>query len=121
MYATKLRKCEYLQWVMHEVIRIVAIIPMNERIALQDTTLPRGGGSDGTKPIFVRKGIQILIPLYAIQHRPDLWGEDAEDFKPERWQGRKIGWEWIPFGGGARKCLGREFTPVSLPLNPSSG
>ncbi|KAG4434886.1 hypothetical protein IFR05_009616 [Cadophora sp. M221] len=109
MDATKLRKCEYLQWVMHEVIRIVAIIPMNERIALRDTTLPRGGGSDGSKPIFVRKGIQILIPLYAIQHRPDLWGEDAEDFKPERWEGRKIGWEWVPFGGGARKCLGQQF------------
>lgn len=107
MDAAKLRRCEYLQWVMHEVIRIVAVIPMNERTALHDTTLPRGGGEDGSKPIFVRKGIQILIPLYAIQHRPDIWGEDAEDFNPERWSGRKIGWEWIPFGGGARKCLGR--------------
>ncbi|KAH9217879.1 cytochrome P450 [Leptodontidium sp. 2 PMI_412] len=61
MDATKLRKCDYLQWVMHEVIRIVAIILMNERIALRDTTLPRGGGPDGSKPIFVRKGIQVLI------------------------------------------------------------
>lgn len=104
----QLRRCEYLQWVMHEVIRIVAIIPMNERIALRDTTLPRGGGEAGSKPIFVREGIQVLIPLYAIQHRPDIWGEDAEEFRPERWQGRRIGWEWIPFGGGARKCLGRK-------------
>ncbi|KUJ13532.1 cytochrome P450 family protein [Mollisia scopiformis] len=104
-----LRRCDYLQWVIHEVIRIVAIIPMNERVALKDTTLPRGGGEDGSKPIFVRKGIQVLIPLYAIQHRPDIWGQDAEDFRPERWQGRRIGWEWIPFGGGARKCLGQQF------------
>ncbi|KAF8852932.1 putative cytochrome P450 [Acephala macrosclerotiorum] len=104
-----LRRCEYLQWVIHEVIRIVAVIPMNERVALNDTTLPRGGGPDGSKPIFVRKGIQVLIPLYAIQHRPDIWGEDAEDFRPERWKGRRIGWEWIPFGGGARKCLGQQF------------
>jgi cytochrome P450 len=105
-----LRRCDYLQWVINEVIRIVAIIPMNERVALKDTTLPKGGGEDGSKPIFVRKGIQILIPLYAIQHRPDIWGEDGEEFRPERWQGRRIGWEWIPFGGGARKCLGRKFT-----------
>lgn len=104
----QLRKCEYLQWVLHEAIRIVAIIPMNERVALHDTTLPRGGGEDGSKPIFVRKGIQVLVPLYAMQHRPDIWGEDATEFEPERWNGRKIGWEWIPFGGGARKCLGRK-------------
>jgi cytochrome P450 len=111
----QLRRCEYLQWVMNEVIRIVAIIPMNERVAIRDTTLPRGGGDDGSRPIFVRKGVQILIPLYAIQHRPDIWGDDAEEFKPERWEGRRTGWEWIPFGGGARKCLGREFS-LSLGL-----
>ena len=104
----KLRKCDYLQWVMNEVLRIVAVIPMNERVALRDTTLPRGGGPDGSHPIFVRKGIQVLIPFYAIQHRPDIWGEDTDAFRPERWEGRKIGWEWTPFGGGPRKCLGRE-------------
>jgi cytochrome P450 len=110
----QLRRCEYLQWVMNEVTRIVAIIPMNERIALRDTTLPRGGGEDGSKPIFVRKGIQVLIPLYAMQHRQDIWGEDAEIFRPERWEGRKIGWEWIPFGGGQRKCLGRKYFLLGL-------
>jgi cytochrome P450 len=104
----KLRKCEYLQWVMNEVLRMVAVIPMNERVALRDTTLPRGGGPDGSHPIFVRKGIQILIPFYAIQHRHDIWGEDCETFNPDRWEGRKIGWEWTPFGGGPRKCLGRK-------------
>lgn len=103
----QLRKCEYLQWVMNEVLRMVAVIPMNERVALRDTTLPRGGGPDGSHPIFVRKGIQVLIPFYAIQHRPDIWGDDCEFFRPERWEGRKIGWEWTPFGGGPRKCLGR--------------
>jgi cytochrome P450 len=105
----KLRSCEFIQHVLNEVIRIVAIVPMNERIALRDTTLPRGGGEDGSKPIFVREGIQVLIPTYAMQHRPDIWGDDAEEFRPERWEGRKTGWEWIPFGGGPRKCLGRKF------------
>ena len=104
----KLRRCEYIQYVMNESIRIVAIIPMNERVALRDTTLPRGGGEDGSSPIFVRKGIQVLVPAYAMQHRPDIWGLDVEDFVPERWEGRRVGWDWIPFGGGARKCLGRE-------------
>lgn len=79
---------------------------MNERSALRDTTLPRGGGPDGLAPIFVPKGGQVLIPLYAMQHRKDIWGEDVEEWKPERWEDRKFGWEFIPFGGGARQCLG---------------
>jgi cytochrome P450 len=109
---TDLRKCEYLGNVLHEVLRVVAVIPMNERVALRDTTLPRGGGQDGSYPIFVQRGIQILIPAYAIQHRHDIWDEDAEEFRPERWEDRRVGWEWIPFGGGPRKCLGRKFGHV---------
>lgn len=112
----RLRKCEYIQHVMNESIRVAAIIPMSERSALRDTTLPTGGGEDGKSPIFVREGTQILIPKYAIQHRPDIWGEDAEDFRPERWEGRKIGWEWVPFGGGPRKCLGRKLKYPLLDL-----
>ena len=108
IHFVSLRNCNYIQYVMNEATRVAAIIPMNERIALKDTTLPRGGGKDGAAPIFVREGTQVLIPKYAMQHRPDIWGEDAEEFRPERWEGRKLGWEWVPFGGGPRKCLGRK-------------
>jgi len=35
----------------------------------------------------------------------DYWGPDADDFKPERWEGRKGGsWHFTPFGGGPRRC-----------------
>jgi cytochrome P450 len=109
MTLPKLRQCEYLQHVINETIRVVSIIAMNERTALRDTVLPTGGGEDGRSPIFVREGVQVLIPKYALQHRQDIWGEDANTFRPERWEGRSTGWEWIPFGGGPRKCLGRKF------------
>ncbi|KAH6682808.1 cytochrome P450 family protein [Halenospora varia] len=71
----KLRACEYIQWALNEVIRFVAIAPMNERTALRDTTSPRGGGPDGVSPIFVRKCIRILIPTYGMQHWADIWKE----------------------------------------------
>ena len=32
-------------------------VPYNVRVALQDTTLPRGGGPDGTEPVAVAKGM----------------------------------------------------------------
>jgi len=89
----------YLQYVLNETLRVVAIVPMNERAAVRDTTLPRGGGPDGQSPIFIAKGQQVLVPTYAMQHRADIWGSDVEDFKPERWADRKFGWDFIPFGG----------------------
>lgn len=101
-----------LHHVLNETLRVAAVIPMNERSALRDTTLPRGGGPDGLAPVFVPKGNQVLIPLYAMQHRKDLWGDDVEDWKPERWESRKFGWEFVPFGGGPRQCLGREYYPT---------
>ncbi|KAI1077640.1 putative N-alkane-inducible cytochrome P450 [Whalleya microplaca] len=99
----------YLQWVINETLRVATVIPLNERIALRDTVLPRGGGPDGEAAVFVPRGTQVLVPLYAMQHRKDIWGEDVEEFRPERWETHRAGWEFIPFGAGARKCLGQQF------------
>ncbi len=44
-----------------------------------------------------------------MHHRKEIWGEDAEQFNPERFQGRKVGWEFLPFNGGPRICLGQQF------------
>jgi cytochrome P450 len=111
-----LNSCRYLQYVINEVLRVVGVVPLNERVCLRDTVLPSGGGPDGSMPIFVHKGLRVLIAKYAMQHRADLWGEDVEDFVPERWEGKRAGWEFMPFGGGPRKCLGRQYPPASGPF-----
>jgi len=105
---TNLRGCQYLQYVINESFRVAAVIPLNERVCIKDTTLPRGGGPDGTEPVFIPKGRQVLLANYAMQHRADIWGSDVEEFKPERWEGRKVGWDFVPFGGGPRVCPGRK-------------
>lgn len=110
----------YLPLVVNETIRYVGIVPMNERAAVRDTTLPRGGGPDGRFLVFVPKGGQVLIPTYSLQHREDIWGADVEDYKPERWESRKSGWDFVPFGGGARQCIGRKlhlFDPLDPPIH----
>jgi cytochrome P450 len=47
--------------------------------------------------------------LYSLHHRKDLWGDDAEEWKPERFEGRRHGWEYLPFNGGPRICIGQQF------------
>ena len=51
-----LKNCSYLQWCLNEVLRVYPSVPVNFREAVRDTTLPVGGGSDGTSPVFVPKG-----------------------------------------------------------------
>ncbi len=48
----------------------------------------------------------VLMSILLVHHREDVYPEPFE-FRPERWLGRKPGtYEWIPFGGGIRRCLG---------------
>ena len=115
----KLRGCQYLQYVINESFRVAAVIPLNERVCIKDTTLPRGGGPDGTQPVFIPKGRQVLLANYAMQHRADIWGNDVEEFRPERWEGRKVGWEFVPFGGGPRVCPGRKLA-LTFPFRYST-
>jgi cytochrome P450 len=48
----------------------------------------------------------VLMSILLVHHREDLYPEPFE-FRPRRWLGRRPGtYEWIPFGGGIRRCLG---------------
>lgn len=53
---SKLKNCSYLQWFLNEVLRVYPAVPVNFREAVRDTSLPVGGGSDGTSPVFIPKG-----------------------------------------------------------------
>ena len=48
----------------------------------------------------------VTMSILLLHHREDLYPEPFA-YRPERWLGRKPGtYEWIPFGGGIRRCLG---------------
>ena len=74
------------------------------RVALNDTTLPVGGGPDQKSPIFVQKGDVAHCNRYMMHRDPDIWGADAEIFRPERWEDIRPMWKFVPFGGGPRIC-----------------
>ncbi|OQO09050.1 hypothetical protein B0A48_05941 [Cryoendolithus antarcticus] len=54
-------------------------------------------------------GQQIQLDIYAMHRRKDLWGDDALEFKPERWEDLKRsalleeGWAFIPFSRGPKQ------------------
>lgn len=105
----KLKGCRYMQHVMNETLRLHSIVAFNSRRAVRDTTLPTGGGSDSTKPLFVPAGTEVNFSTHVMHRRKDLWGEDADEFVPERWESTRPGWNYAPFNGGPRICIGQQF------------
>jgi cytochrome P450 len=118
------------------VLRLYPTVPINSRTALQTTTLPLGGGPDGTMPIMIRKGSSIGYTPYVMHRLKKLYGEDADSFRPERWDPnvendvdlKNIGYGYLPFNAGPRVCLGRKYFSLqgrkmrilTLPLQRSS-
>jgi cytochrome P450 len=102
-----LKSSRYLQHVISETLRLYPTVPANIRYAVRDTVLPVGGGPDGKQPLAVKKGQIMGMFIYTMQRRPDIWGEDADQFRPERFEEIKRDWSFIPFSGGPRICLGR--------------
>ncbi|KAK6455879.1 cytochrome P450 52A13 (DH-ALK2) [Scheffersomyces xylosifermentans] len=105
-----LKQCEYLKFVLNEVLRLYPAVAMNFRVSNKETTLPVGGGPDGQSPVYIPKGTTVAYSPYFTHRDKDYYGEDAEVFRPERWADqKKLGWAYLPFNGGPRICLGQQF------------
>ncbi|KAJ7740485.1 fatty acid hydroxylase [Mycena maculata] len=70
-------KLPYLIAVMHEALRLAPTAPMRSTMSLEDTTI--GGGKYA-----IKKGAGIAISVWSMHRDPAVWGEDAEEFRPER-------------------------------------
>lgn len=69
----------------------------------------------------VPAGTELLIPIVAIHHDPSLWGNDANDFNPGRFAGgleqaAKHPMAFLPFGQGARRCIGQNLAILQAKL-----
>jgi len=116
-----LKNMKYLQHIMNETLRLYPTVPFNVRMALTDTTLPTGGGPDGTLPIGILKGTPIGYSPLVMHRRPDLYPPpesgfpDIEKFVPERWdEWTPKTWTYIPFNGGPRICVGQQFALTEM-------
>ncbi|KAL6877358.1 cytochrome P450 [Trichoderma longibrachiatum] len=107
--STQLNNMEYLKWCVQESLRLHPVIPTNAREASRDTVLPYGGGEDGNSPLFIKKGNLVMYNIYAMHRDAHVFGPDPEEFVPERWNGLRPGWGYLPFNGGPRICIGQKF------------
>ena len=84
-------------------------VPFNAKMANKDTWLPRGGGPSGTSSILIKKGQLVSFWSWASHRKPEIFGDDVELFRPERWEAIKEDTPgFIPFQPGQRVCPGRK-------------
>lgn len=76
----------------------------------------RTTGDSRLGPHPVPAGTTVICSPYILHHRPDLY-PDPERFDPDRWTHRTPPRHtFIPFGGGARKCIGDTFARTEITL-----
>lgn len=116
-----LKSMRYLQNVMNETLRLYPSVPFNVRFSLKDTTLPRGGGPDGSQPLAVLKDTPIGYSTLILQRRDDLYPAPSatfapvDEFSPDRWASwQPRPWQYVPFNGGPRICIGQQFALTEM-------
>ncbi|KAF2010684.1 cytochrome P450 [Aaosphaeria arxii CBS 175.79] len=95
---------KYLNWALRETHRLTPIAQASQRECIQTCILPIGGGIDGQRPLLVEKGTVIETNFRAMQRDEEVFGKDAENFRPDRWRFIRPSWEFTPFSGGPRIC-----------------
>jgi cytochrome P450 len=109
-----IRNLKVAKTIVNETFRLHPPAPVVKRVALRDTVLPLGGGPDQLSPLFVPKGTIASAHIYAVQTNPAIYGDDAKEFKPQRWaEGKPLWeskWQYEPFFGGPRMCPGQQMS-----------
>lgn len=97
--------------VFKEALRLYPPLPTIPRMAIRDCEF------QGYK---ISRGQHVFASPYYTHRLPEIWSNpnafDPERFSKERAEDRKHKHAWIPFGGGAHKCLGLNFADIQVKL-----
>lgn len=90
----------YVDATIKEALRLHPVVPAVARRLKRDTVVAGHRVEAGT----------LLVPAVWLTHRqPDLY-PDPDEFRPERFLGKKPDpYAFLPFGGGIRRCIGMAF------------
>jgi len=123
----QLNALPYLDMVVRECLRLHPPVPATSRVSMKDDVLPlskpiidRKGKVHSTMRI--RKGQMVIIPIVAVNRDKSIWGDDADEFRPERWESVPEASSAVPgvwgnmltFLGGPRACIGFRFSLIEM-------
>ncbi|KAG8779856.1 hypothetical protein FRC15_009878 [Serendipita sp. 397] len=119
----------YLDAVIKESLRLSPSIHSTIRVAMVDDEIPlsesmvmRDGKVENV--LRVKQGQWIHLPLEAVNIDKTIWGDDAWEFKPERWEALPKEVSRLPgayshmlsFSAGPRVCIGMRFAHMEMKI-----
>ncbi|ESQ46240.1 hypothetical protein EUTSA_v10000131mg [Eutrema salsugineum] len=108
----ELSKLVYLHGALYEALRLYPPVPFQHKSPTKPDVLPSGHRVDASS--------KIVFCLYSLGRMKTVWGEDAAEFKPERWiseSGRSIhvpSFKFLSFNAGPRTCLGKDVAMTQM-------
>jgi cytochrome P450 len=103
-------RLRYTMQVLHEALRLCPPAPAVGRTVMADIEV------DGYR---LPAGTCAIVAIYAMHRDPALWEDplrfDPDRFSPERSKDRNR-WQYLPFGGGPRACIGDHFAMLEATL-----
>ena len=97
---------EYIARVINEVLRLYPPAWIVGREALRDVTFADGH--------VIAAGTTVFFAPLMLHRRADYFPE-PDKFDPDRWLGESPPpFAYVPFGGGARRCIGEEFALAEI-------
>ena len=106
-----LSKMTYLEQVLQEVLRLVPPVGGGFREVIEDCEI---------EGYFIPKGWNVLYQINQT-HREETVYPESDHYQPERFNPERIDnpsktYNYVPFGGGMRECLGKEFARLEMKL-----
>ncbi|XP_078497261.1 cytochrome P450 26C1 [Lissotriton helveticus] len=101
----------YLDHVVKEVLRLLPPVSGGYRTALKTFELDGYQVPKGWSVMYSIRDTHETAPVF---QNPEMF--DPDRFGPDRDEGRAGRFNYIPFGGGARSCIGKELAQVILKL-----
>ena len=99
--------------ILHEVLRLYPPVIMQFRHTRERINIAG---------MYIPAGVDLVLPTVLLHHSPEYWGDDVEEFKPERFSegvskaSKGDQTAFYPFGWGHRICLGQGLAMIEAKM-----